>query len=772
MLTYVPSLNLLTPSFVRSAVDVRILSLWMLDNSEESSEQFGLNMKLLDQKENSIEAYINPRLVRKFQPLLHQGEMYSLSNFTVAVYTQHMTQRASTNPYYILLREESEIQKIHVDDRAIPRYAFDFVLFKHIRHIKQDNNILIDIVGLIGFVEPPCVVINEQGHEEKSVEFGITDGIQIFQVILRDNICEQFLDTMSELNDQFSVIILQSCRLLIECGVYTFTNHPATRFATNSDISIVQHLANKLFSLGQSKSDKLYSICYVAELNNVTEKQLQESPVICRLRIKSIDVSQKWYACICTECGVEVEENIGNSHCLHCKSKIIMPDKRYRILAHCFDISGELFICIGHTEIHNIVGKSVFEMLQIQNFHNDVPLFIRNIVNSEMIVEVNIGTWATHNGLLKFDASQILLLDQQSLRHRMAFEKFDPLAAVDPGRYNWRVKVRISRKWESIQKNTGNIKGCNIILVDDQPPRHFVNKNNEEQSYVKFDITDGSHCVKVTLWDGFGHKFYDDYTQFKEDPIILILSSCKANVWEKILSLSNYPATRYFFNYSHHSVNMLRASYKQPGFRTTQVEMNRFEPDPKMTVAEVKNTIPDMDEMKVVCTVTINKITNQEIWFYHICCGCSNEIEKIDGKFRCDHCQKTEPYPDTRFRVCTLASDHTGTIGIILYDREVRRVIGHSVFEIECMQIQIECPSPTSGGDTYIKEQPSVSEGTVTQTSKQRGKNTPDTLRSTNKPKGKKKLVKKVRMVNLANDEDEDNEDIPLGMWNTQTDPE
>ena len=62
--------------------------------------------------------------------------------------------------------------------------------------------------------------------------------------------------------------------------------------------------------------------------------------------------------------------------------------------------------------------------------------------------------------------------------------------------------------------------------------------------------------------------------------------------------------------------------------------------------------------------------------------------------------------------------------------------------------------------------------GTVTQTSKQRGKNTPDTLGSTNKPKGKKKLVKKVRMVNLATDEDEDNEDIPLGMWNTQTDPE
>ncbi|KAL1831216.1 hypothetical protein ACET3Z_000867 [Daucus carota] len=147
----------------------------MLDNSEESSEQFGLNMKLLDQKETSIEAYINPRLVRKFQPLFYQG-------------------------------------------------------------------------------------------------------------------------------------------------VCTFTNHPATRFAINSDITIVQHLANKLFSLGQSKSDKLYSTCYIAELNNVKEKQLQ-------------------------------------------------LEKAY---LKCY----------------------------------------RNIVNSEMIVELTIGTWATHNGLLKFDASQIQLLHQ------------------------------------------------------------------------------------------------------------------------------------------------------------------------------------------------------------------------------------------------------------------------------------------------------------------------------------------------------------------------
>lgn len=54
----------------------------------------------------------------------------------------------------------------------------------------------------------------------------------------------------------------------------------------------------------------------------------------------------------------------------------------------------------------------------------------------------------------------------------MAIEKYDSLTSTDPDNYNWKVKVRISRKWESIQKNTTNVKGWNIILVDDQV--HFL----------------------------------------------------------------------------------------------------------------------------------------------------------------------------------------------------------------------------------------------------------------------------------------------------------
>ena len=36
------------------------------------------------------------------------------------------------------------------------------------------------------------------------------------------------------------------------------------------------------------------------------------------------------------------------------------------------------------------------------------------------------------------------------------------------------------------------------VVQNVEPPRHFINKNNEEQSYVKFDITDGR--LFLYLW--------------------------------------------------------------------------------------------------------------------------------------------------------------------------------------------------------------------------------------------------------------------------------
>ena len=50
----------------------------------------------------------------------------------------------------------------------------------------------------------------------------------------------------------------------------------------------------------------------------------------------------------------------------------------------------------------------------------------------------------------------------------MSIERYDSLSSLDSGTYDWKVKVRISRNWKSVQKATGELRGYNMILVDDQ----------------------------------------------------------------------------------------------------------------------------------------------------------------------------------------------------------------------------------------------------------------------------------------------------------------
>ncbi|KAL1811302.1 uncharacterized protein LOC108192704 isoform X3 [Daucus carota subsp. sativus] len=389
-----PFLNSLTSSTNRCSIDVRILSLWQSIKDEVSTGPVGLNMKLLDENGTSIEAYINPRIVGRFHPLLHQSEMYSLFNFSVVLFSHDITHRVSKNSYYILFHEHPEVKALGPNDKAIPKYCFDFVFLKDVRHIKHDNNILIDIVGLIGCVELPSIVINNEGVEEKFVEFGITDGMEIFQVTLWDAICEQFLKFMSGINDELAVIVLQSCKLTVDCGVCSFTNHPATRFDITTETTIVQHLANKMFSLEQSKPVKLYNPYYVADLIDINRREIQ-CRVVCRMTVKNIDEHEEWYICICSECGLEFEENAGSNKCPHCKVKIVMADKRYRLIAQAFDKSAELYILLGDNAVEKLLGKTVFE-IQL------------DIVNTEFFLEIDLPSCANHNGNPLFHVREIL----------------------------------------------------------------------------------------------------------------------------------------------------------------------------------------------------------------------------------------------------------------------------------------------------------------------------------------------------------------------------
>ncbi|KAL8091508.1 hypothetical protein AgCh_033941 [Apium graveolens] len=99
---------------------------------------------------------------------------------------------------------------------------------------------------------------------------------------------------------------------------------------------------------------------------------------------------------------------------------------------------------------------------------------------------------------------------------------FDSIDYLHEGRFDWNLRVRLVREWDSYNSKAGReFKGKNLLLVDDREVK---------AQHVR--------------------------------PIIAIVSSCRYGLFKEEVQLSNLPATRFFINYDHPAVEHFRERRK------------------------------------------------------------------------------------------------------------------------------------------------------------------------------------------------------------------
>uniref|UniRef100_A0A165A0B4 Uncharacterized protein n=1 Tax=Daucus carota subsp. sativus TaxID=79200 RepID=A0A165A0B4_DAUCS len=156
-----------------------------------------------------------------------------------------------------------------------------------------------------------------------------------------------------------------------------------------------------------------------------------------------------------------------------------------------------------------------------------------------------------------------------------------------------------------------------------------IKKNDEEKTLFKFQISNGSSTVHVTFFDQFGELAEKDFGNADRRNLYVIISCAKVGRYEGLPHLSNYPATRVYINPKHYCINELKRRWK--------------------------------------------------------CTGCDLELELEHGKFICSRpngCGRIIPYPDKRFRLCTLCSDESGSVAIIFPDHEITKLIDKTVIDL------------------------------------------------------------------------------------------
>ncbi|XP_017256632.1 replication protein A 70 kDa DNA-binding subunit A-like [Daucus carota subsp. sativus] len=220
------------------------------------------------------------------------------------------------------------------------------------------------------------------------------------------------------------------------------------------------------------------------------------------------------------------------------------------------------------------------------------------------------------------------------------------------------------------------------IMEEHEPIRKIQNRNGVIQSQIIFELTDGRSSVKVTFWDEFAKHFSDCLKQAQEYPIILIIGCGRVTTWSEQVIVTNVGATNFYINCNHRSVNELRKLLAQKKISTKTVPTENRGMMKFYKCGDISKLGVDHAERQIFCQVQLTNFQQVKTWFQPICTSCYAKTIRIENQDTCRGCQRIVPYPDNMFELYAIASDETGSILIILEEREVKKLIGKTVYEI------------------------------------------------------------------------------------------
>nr|XP_017245396.1 PREDICTED: uncharacterized protein LOC108217055 [Daucus carota subsp. sativus] len=202
----------------------------------------------------------------------------------------------------------------------------------------------------------------------------------------------------------------------------------------------------------------------------------------------------------------------------------------------------------------------------------------------------------------------------------------------------------------------GIIRDHKILLND------ITNRLGQRQQQAKFAITDGSLATDLT---SMSHS---------RTSLLNNLLTPSGNR-RKLQSLSSSQHVEYSFG-------TMNQRLTDPEFVKKVMNSTKSRTAELYTVEAIKSLDKEFVEEQVLAHVNIVQVDTSQKWFIRVCTSCDSETEPFEGMECCPICQRIVPYPELRFRMVVLASDATGSLQIILRDREIRSLIGKRARDI------------------------------------------------------------------------------------------
>ncbi|KAK1366422.1 hypothetical protein POM88_041983 [Heracleum sosnowskyi] len=188
--------------------------------------------------------------------------------------------------------------------------------------------------------------------------------------------------------------------------------------------------------------------------------------------------------------------------------------------------------------------------------------------------------------------------------------------------------------------------------------------------------------VQVTFWDEFAEYFAEMLKEETMYPVILIIGSARVTLWREEVILTNVGATTFYINCNHRSVVEIRKMIAQNMFSKNKLANGGKRCATIYMVKDINNLGDDFIESHIFCQVKLTKFQQVKTWCHPICTSCYERVHVLNNEDTCSFCKRVVTYADKKFEVYITANDETGSIVLILEDREVRTLTGKTIFQI------------------------------------------------------------------------------------------
>ncbi|QHO02627.1 Replication protein A 70 kDa DNA-binding subunit C [Arachis hypogaea] len=352
---------------------VRVLRLWVVPSFGNHDVPNSMEMILLDEHCEKIQATVKKPLLNRFKDHIVEGQVYRIAYFTVV--SNHGSYRATSHEFKLVFLHRTTV--VAVDEDVIPKTCFNMFPFSELLNMTKDYDFLVDVIGLLTSVGEE----KEYAKEEKFVKM-------IMLELSSKNAMALFGDYVNQVNHFLAsgyveqpIVVIQLAKVKFFRGQVGLQNVMyATQMLFNPDLPEVVEFRQSMVEQGVNGTQPLF----IANEGKVVSLKDDFMRLTRKCTIKDLQDNNE-----------DIYPQNGAYYCDFCLKHVTNVTPRFKIKITVEDHSGESIFLLFDREASYLHKKSCADLFtEVQRdaslvYRDTYPPIFQGLIGKKLLLKVD-----------------------------------------------------------------------------------------------------------------------------------------------------------------------------------------------------------------------------------------------------------------------------------------------------------------------------------------------------------------------------------------------